>query len=163
MSEKYLFRKAGPEDAENVLKLYRSVVGQPFCTWNEFYPGQEELDCDLPAGNLFLLENAEGALAGAISIVSDNELDWFEGWENRENTAEFARVVIAPAFRGNGLAKLLVQNVLDEMRARGVSATHISVAKINIPAVKTYEALGFMIRGEADMYDNHYYLCEKIL
>ena len=38
-----VFRKAGKSDAETVLALYRAVIGTPYCTWDESYPGEEEI------------------------------------------------------------------------------------------------------------------------
>ncbi len=47
-----VFRKAGKSDAETVLALYRAVIGTPYCTWDESYPGEEEIRNDLACGTL---------------------------------------------------------------------------------------------------------------
>ena len=61
-------------DADEILALYRSVIGTPFCVWNENYPGQPEVDADIVAGTLYITTEAE-KIMGAISIVPLNELD----------------------------------------------------------------------------------------
>jgi len=155
-----IFRIAKESEGAKILELYRSAVGGEFCAWDEEYPGPEEVRGDLAAGNLYLLEDEEGEIAGAVSIVPENELDRFEGWKDR-NAAEFARVVIAPALQGKGLAKELVSGVIREIRSRGFTSVHISVAEKNIPARKTYLRAGFVDRGEEDMYGSHFILCEK--
>ena len=43
------FRKAEKKEAELINALYRSVMGDPFCTWDESYPGEEEIQGDLEA------------------------------------------------------------------------------------------------------------------
>lgn len=153
------FRKAKNEEAGDILALYRSVVGMPFCVWDD-YPGGPEIEGDLAAGTLFVLEQ-DNELLGAISIVPENEMDDFEGWQVNEGAREFARVVIAPKHQGEGLSRLLLDGIWQEFTRLGVSAVHISVAKVNIPAQKLYRSFGFEFCGEKDMYGSSYYLCEK--
>lgn len=153
------FRHAEPTEAQAILDLYQSVIGTPFCTWNEFYPGMEEIEADLAAGNLFVL--AEGdRLLGAVSVCPENELDGLTCWTSCENAGEFARVVIRPDAQGRGFSHLLVRNVLDEMRNRGLECVHISVAVRNIPAQKCYLHFGFREAGTANMWGNDYLLYE---
>ena len=37
-----LFRKAETCEAEAIRALYQAVIGTPFCTWDESYPGETE-------------------------------------------------------------------------------------------------------------------------
>ncbi len=157
-----VFREAEKCEAATVADLYRSVTGLPFCTWDETYPGEEEIRGDLEAGTLFVLEE-EGEVIGAISIVPENELDEQPCWKETKNAGEFARVVIRPDHQHEGLSRYLVDGVIREFRKRGAAAVHLSVAKINTPAQRLYRSAGFEFCGEADMYGNSYYLCEKIL
>ena len=156
------FRKAKKEEADRVRALYGAVIGLPFCTWNEDYPGEEEIRSDLSSGTLYVLEDG-GELFGAISIVPENELDGFDCWKVKEGAREFARVVISPDRQQKGLSHLLVEGILEVLSGMGTKAVHLSVAKKNVPARKLYESTGFKITGEADMYGNSYYLCEKML
>ena len=153
------FRKARADETDTILSLYRSVIGTPFCTWNDEYPGLWEITHDLETGNLFVLET-EGRLVGSISIVPENELDGLNGWSSLSNAGEFARVVVHPAFQGRHLARLLVSRVLEEMKERGFKSVHIAVVKENTPALKTYLNLGFRLVGEAAMWGHAFHLCE---
>ena len=155
-----LFRNARGDEADTVLALYRSVLGRPFCTWNEEYPGPEEVRRDLEAGNLFVLESA-GGIIGAVSVAPENELDNVIPWLSRGIAGEFARVVIAPAYQGRGLARVLVADVLRVMASRGIETAHISVAKVNPPARATYRGLGFIAVGEKKMWGHDFLLCER--
>ncbi|MCR4576422.1 MAG: GNAT family N-acetyltransferase [Clostridiales bacterium] len=157
-----LFRKAVRDDAGTVSALYEAVKGTRFCVWNESYPGEEEINSDLAAGCLYVLEDAKEVI-GAISIVPENETDGFLCWQVRQNAWEFARVVIRPDRQAQGLSRLLIDGVLKELRAMNAAAVHISVAKGNIPAQKLYAKAGFVIRGEAEIFGGSYYLCELIL
>ncbi len=42
-----------------------------------------------------------------------------------------------------------------------MKSIHLSVAKSNIPAYKTYIKLGFKTVGEVEIYGGDYYLMEK--
>ena len=175
-----VFRKGRREEAEKILKLYQSVIGSEFCTWNEFYPGREEINADMSCGNLYVLTEeknpgdggayGEDRIVGAASIVSENELDDLEFWsrpetagDREEKVCEIARIVVAPEYQGKGLAKKLLISLEEILRERGCSAVRLLVAVKNKPACRAYLHCGFRILGECDRYDDHYYVCEKIL
>jgi L-amino acid N-acyltransferase YncA len=157
-----LFRKAEKSEAESIMALYKAVIGTPFCTWDESYPGKSEIAGDLKAGTLYVLEE-DHQVIGAISIVPENELDHFNCWALKENAREFARVVIKPDQQHKGLSVYLVEGVIRELQRQGAAAIHIAVAKENIPAQKLYRKTGFDFCGEADMYGHSYFLCERTI
>ncbi len=155
-----IFRNATWNDAENVLLLYKSVLCMPFCTWNESYPGMEEIIEDLSAGTLYVLEeNRE--LIGAVSIVPENELNDLNCWTVKQNAREFARVVIRPDHQRKGLSALLIEGIIKELQKRNAAAIHIAVAKSNLPAQRLYQKMGFTFCGEAELYGHNFFLCEK--
>ena len=160
--EGMIFRKAEIKEQKKIADLYRSVIGMPFCSWNEYYPGEEEIRGDLAAESLYVLEE-NGELIGAISIVPENELDELDCWTVKENAREFARVVLRPGCQHKGRSYYLVEGILQELQKQHVGAVHISVVKKNLPALKLYENMCFVRRGEADLYGHSFYLCEKIL
>lgn len=160
--DKMVFRKAEQWESEVIMNLYRAVIGSPFCTWDESYPGEIEITEDLSSGTLYVLED-KGELIGAISLVPENEIDDFDCWKVKENVREFARVVVRPDHQNKGLSVYLVKGVIQELQKQGSAAIHIAVAKENIPAQKLYRKMGFDFCGEADMYGHSFFLCEKLL
>ena len=81
-----LFRKAETCEAEAISALYQAVIGTPFCTWDELYPGETEIAGDLSAGTLYVLEE-DHQVIGAISIVPENEWDDFNCWSIKKTSA----------------------------------------------------------------------------
>lgn len=157
-----IFRNAERIETQTILDLYSCVKGLSFCNWNEQYPGIQEISHDIETSNLFvMIHNSQ--IIGAISIVPENELDYKLCWSVRKETNEIARVVIHPDYQGKGYSKQLVLNVLEKLRERGCRGVHLAVAAANIPARKTYSQIGFITVDECDMYDDHYFLCEKAL
>ena len=157
----YIFTAAGAGDADKVLALYQSVIGREFCTWNEFYPGMEEIQTDYESGNLFVLRDG-AEIVGAISIVPDNELDDLEFWRIKDGkVGEIARVAVAPEYQGRGLALLMVRETEKILKHRGCRAVHLLAAKINIPACHTYQKAGYHLMGECDMFEHWFCAYEK--
>ena len=155
-----VFRKANKTDVENVLLLYRSAVGGEYCTWNENYPTDFEIDGDLAAGCLFVLEE-DGKIIGAGSIVPENELNGMPVWEESD-AGEIARITVCPECRGRGLSHVIVEGLMQSLLEKGRKAVHLSVAVKNVPARRTYAGLGFETKGKTEMYGNTYFLSEKI-
>ena len=156
------FRLAKFEELPLVQALYHSVIGSKFCTWDEDYPGSEDINADYGNSALFVLTEGS-SLLGAVSIVPKNELEELDCWHCRENTAELARVVVAPSMQGKGLSKRLVTEAENLLRQRGVKVVHLLAAVKNIPANRCYASCGYVRYGVIPMYDNLYYPCEKLL
>lgn len=153
-------RLAKNEDKNIVLKLYNEARKEKFCVWNDEYPSLLEILEDLKTNNLFVYAN-DNEIIGAISIVPINEMDDFLEWHYREKVCEIARIVIATKHHGKGLASLMIKDIFSICIEKGFSTIHLSCQCDNIPALKTYQKLGFKNVGNKYMYNNNYYLLEK--
>lgn len=156
-------RKAKPNELNQIESLYKSVIESEFCMWNEYYPTMEDILFDQNHGNLYVLEeNSE--IYGVISVVEYSELGSFDVWsEPNSPWIEISRLVISKNHQNKGLASFFVQQISEYLKDNGMQYLRLSVAKNNIPAIKTYNKLGFNIVGEYVEYDIDFYLCEKKL
>ena len=76
-------------------------------------------------------ERGTGVLAGyAIAHVGGDE-------------GEILNLGVAPAYRGRGLGRALVERMLAELRGRGARAVYLEVRESNVVARRLYESLGF--------------------
>ncbi len=156
-------RNATYNECEILLELYNSVKGEPFCVWDENYPCITEINMDMETQNVYVLTNGD-KIMGAVSVEAKNDMDDFNFWECNDGTqVEIARVVVAKDFRGQGLAKTMMDMLCPILIDRGCHSIHLAAAKINIPAYKTYTKAGFNTVGEAFIYGHNYYLMEKVL
>lgn len=155
------FRMATQSDAEQILSLYQDAKSSEFCVWNDSYPTITEIAQDLETDNLYVMTGGD-KIIGAISVVPENELDNFDCWSYKDGK-EIARVVVDKDYRGYGLSFEMVQSIETILRENGCKAIHLSVVKTNVPAYKTYIKAEFAVVGEAQMYDNDYYLMEKAI
>ena len=72
--KEYHFKMAHPENTEEILSLYQSVMGTEGCTWDETYPSRETIAKDFANQALFIIEDNAHKIAGAISIDEDTEV-----------------------------------------------------------------------------------------
>ncbi len=160
---KMYLRKATVSEKDTVWSLYKSVIGENGCAWDESYPGKTELQTDFETENIYVYV-LEERIIGAVSVIHKNELDGFDFWQvNDGNQKEFARVVIDKRYQGNGYAAAMVGELISLLKKENCSSLHILVAKCNTAAQKTYQKLGFQIRGECKEYGIFYYACELVL
>jgi ribosomal protein S18 acetylase RimI-like enzyme len=163
MNENIIFRKADLGDIEKILALYEDVRGGEFCVWDEGYPNRERAEEDISSGGLYVLSRGGEILASA-SVEPETEDDDLPEWRICDGThREVARVAVASAHQGKGLAKQIMGLLSDALRAEGARSIHLLAGKKNAPAVRTYRALGFDFIGECRRYNADYYVCEKLL
>lgn len=157
----YIFRLAKLEEKNIISSLYESVKDSIFCTWNEFYPDLDFIIDDIKNNCLYVLVD-NNKIIGAASIVPINELDEESYWKEK-NAKEIARICINTSHQGCGLAKEMVKEIEVILKNKGIKAIHLLAAIHNIPACKTYKALGYEVKSRVFMYDNDYYAMEKLL
>ena len=85
----------------------------------------------LPDGRLYLAL-ADGASAGCIAL---RKLD--------SERCELKRLYVRPAYRGHGLGRLLVDQILSDARAIGYRAILLDTLLPLKSAIKMYRGLGF--------------------
>ena len=156
-----IFQPAKKEDLPEILALYRSVIGIPGCTWSIAYPNEPTLHEDFSTGNLFVLRQ-RGHIAGAGSIVPENELDDLLCWHYRENPREVARIVINPDFQSKGHGQYLVHQLCRVLRKSGCKSIRLLASTENKRAIRIYQKCGFLSRGSVNRYDHQYYAFERI-
>lgn len=153
-----LFRHVHQDELEAVYNLYRSVLGSPYCVWDNDYPGWYDINEDYEASTLFVLEDG-GQIVGAISIIVHNELDALDFWQIPDSR-ELARVVVSPSSQGKGYAGIMVHEIASILKSEGIPSIHLLVAEQNIPAQRVYQRAGFQFRGKTFMFGHDYIGCE---
>ena len=69
-------------------------------------------------------------------------------YEWHDGNARLGRVAVAPAMRGQGLARPLTALMIQEaFSTPGIERLELNVYMFNQPALRTYEALGFKLEG----------------
>ena len=93
---------------------------------------------EFPERLCWMVEDAAGTFVGHAQL----------GFDWRDGNARLARVAVAPAVRGTGLARpILALVVAEAFNHPGIERVELNVFASNMPAIKTYEALGFTHEG----------------
>ena len=189
MNDNMEFRKAKREEAEEILQLYQSLIGTEYCVWTESYPTEREVEFDLSRNALFCLYEkmpepdereqrarlsegqtvgplpvTRGGLIGTISIDDDPEVEALSCWsDDLTPVAELSRLGVAVAYQNRGIARILLQEAMAELKSQGYKAAHILVAKDNVKALRSYEKLLFTTAGECELFGHSYWCYEKEL
>ena len=158
------------EEAEEILQLYRSLIGTEYCVWTENYPTEREVEFDLSRNALFCLyermpePDERERLIGTISIDDDPEVEALSCWsEDLTPVAELSRLGVAVEYQNRGIARILLQEAMAELKSQGYKAVHILVAKDNVKALRSYEKLHFTTAGECELFGHSYWCYEKEL
>lgn len=159
MIEKESFKLATMEDAEQIVAFYHSFIGTCGCTWDEGYPAMEHVCMDIEKDNLFLVKDEKGIVA-TISIDSDEQVDAIKKW-TIENSKEAARLAVRADLQGEGIARKMLQFLMEELKERGYEGIHFLVSPSNPAALASYRKLEFNNLGTEFIYGHEWYCYEK--
>ena len=158
------FERATLNDRNEILALYRSVVGSEFCTWTENYPCETDIEGDLARDDLFCLRSPDGEIVGVISVDQDESVEKLPCWSSELRPgAELSRLGVKPEYQNQGIARLLLRCGMEELRLQGKKSVHFLVCKTNRKALRSYDKLHFDVVGECSMYGEDWWCYEKKL
>lgn len=158
------FTLATVEDAQEILKLYRSVIGSEGCTWSLEYPNEENISADLSRASLFCMKTEEGEIIGAISIDDDPEVEQLTCWTKELSPGgELARLVVKESYQNQSIARKLLQEGMQELKKRGYQSVHFLVSKTNYRAIHSYNKFQFETKGESNLFGECWWCYEKEL
>ena len=133
-----LMRAATPADHAALFALWRSVPGiqlraedeyEPFCRYLERNPG------------LSLLVEAEGRPIASLLAGHDGRRGYLH------------HLVVAPAWRGRGLASALLAEVLARLAEQGVRKSHVFVLGVAPEALAFWRARGeWLARDDIEVF-----------
>lgn len=61
-------------------------------------------------------------------------------------------LLVLPEYRGQGIAKRLVQCCLSSLEALGIDKSHLDVLKGNVSAARYWQHMGWQLRDDIDRY-----------
>lgn len=156
------FVQATRADFDEVLSLYKSLLGTEGCAWDDEYPGPAQIDFDLSREALFVLKNESGQIIATISIDDDPFVKNLDFWKFSDGL-ELSRLGVLNDYRNKGIAKKMIEYASQEILKRGGKSVRYLVYKENGPAINSYKNLGFEKRGECRLFEEDFYCYEKSL
>jgi ribosomal protein S18 acetylase RimI-like enzyme len=94
---------------------------------------------------LIFLSIVDGMVAGKAELMLPPQSDQGQGWQGAVGYVK--RVIVRPEFRQFGLARGLMQHIIEYTRTElHLSALDLHVWEMNLPAIRLYESLGFEVQ-----------------
>ncbi len=95
---------------------------------------------------LIFLAEIESAPVGKAELMLP-PADSVGGTGTTSTTGYIKRVVVRPGYRGSGIARHLMEHIIDYARGEhGLDAIDLHVWEDNKPAIRLYESLGFQLQ-----------------
>ena len=154
-----IFRKAEKEDFYKIRSLYWNLIDQDqddpsFPHWKKgIHPSDEMIQDSIGTGQLYVL--ADGDEIAACVIANDEKVDGYLDvpWQIDSDEVIVLHVLaVHPNHRGKGLARRLVENVIEQERKAGKKALRLDVIENNTTAEKLYQKLGFQFIQTKTLY-----------
>lgn len=158
------FEKAKEANKEEILQLYRSLVGTTYCAWTDAYPSEKEIIGDMSRNALFCLRDEAHGIIGVISIDKDEAVETLPCWSKElQPSAELSRLGVKTEYQNQGIARKLLQYGMEELKKQGKKSVHFLVCKTNQKAIRSYDKLHFDIVGECELFGESFWCYEKEL
>jgi [ribosomal protein S18]-alanine N-acetyltransferase len=122
------FRQMSQSDLEEIMRIERASFAYPWSA--RFFLQELGVPCSRS-----LLAVTNGRTVGYI-------IYWFLASE-----IDIHNLAVDPAYRRQGIGRLLLHAVIDEARDRGLSRVTLEVRKSNDTARRLYQSVGFAVQG----------------
>ena len=130
------FKLANKENIADLLLIEQTTLGLK--TYSAMLE-QSEWEDAIKNGPVFLVKDSEQENIGYVSYELKSN-----------NHAYISGIVIVPKFQGQGLAKRIMNHVLEEIHV--IKRIDLVTHPDNIKAIKLYESLGFTIESRKENY-----------
>lgn len=127
-----MLRKYDPNDLPEILTLEQESQIAP---WTE--PIFQK--CFDLGSEAWVLEKDGGVIGFIISLMHEDE-------------THILNFSVRPGFQGQGFGSKLLQHVIDNGKANGISLVYLEVRRTNEAAIALYKKLGFAKIGERKKY-----------
>lgn len=95
------------------------------------------------------------SVAFVVAVAEDGVIGYLSG-ECGADECELSNIAVETAYRRRGVARALFDELLTELRRRGVNKVFLLVDSANTAAVALYDGLGFIRTGvRRNYYANH--------
>lgn len=97
-------------------------------------------------------EITENKFAIYMSASVDGTVIGYAGMWSICGEGHITNIAVHPEFRGNGVGSLLVEGLIGEAKAEGITRMTLEVRKSNITAQNLYKKYGFAVYGSRKAY-----------
>lgn len=154
-----IFRKAAKEEFYKIRSLYWNLIDREkddpsFPHWKKgIHPSDEMIQDSIEKGDLYVLVDGDEITACVIANAEKGDGYSDAPWQIDSDEVIVLHVLaVHPDHRGKGLARRLVENVIEQERKVGKKALRLDVIENNTTAEKLYQKLGFQYIQTKTLY-----------
>lgn len=100
--------------------------------------------------------SVSGELSNPLSLwivaVEGEQVIGYVGSQSVMGESDMMNIAVAPNFRRQGVARMLVKELIAQLKCNDVYCLTLEVRVSNIPAIKLYEKMGFVQVGRRPNY-----------
>ncbi|HYB00072.1 MAG TPA: GNAT family N-acetyltransferase [Ktedonobacteraceae bacterium] len=140
-----IIRIAAPEDIAIIAELDSLSTSPTRNIHREMEKYFGSVDPTTHEKTLIFLYEVDGVVAAKAELMLPPLSDHMESWQGA--TGYIKRVIVRPESRQHGLARDLMQHIIEYARKDlQLSALDLHVWEMNLPAIRLYESLGFELK-----------------
>ena len=147
-----VIRKAEERDLDSVVRVMRDANAEfgsilPRAFYAAYLANVLDVRSRLSESQLFVAEQPEGAIVGAITLYPDASS---QGWGWPSGWAGIRAVAVEPSARGLGIGRRLAERCIEHSRKLAAPTVCLHTAPFMKAAIRMYESLGFRRASEFD-------------
>ena len=139
------FERLKPEHLYQMAEIEKEAFDEPW-TVGMFLPELSDPNA------YYLVGVSDGATANAPVCEANDEVICYGGFHTVLDEGQIANIAVRADMRGQGLGRMLMQNLLELARNAGVKRITLEVKDTNERAVSLYKSLGFTVEGVRKRY-----------
>ena len=141
-SHRIAIRRITAADAEALAAFYNQLSDE---SKRLFRPLSEKTHRDRCLE--IIRDNEDGGKYDLVAVCQSSVVGWAFVW-NTDRPAEGSfGIGVSDEWQGQGIGKMLITQVLDACRGRGLTVVHLIVVQDNLRAQNLYEQMGFVKTG----------------
>lgn len=157
------FEQVAINEIDEVMKIYDSLRNDNLAGWNENYPDIEYIRRDIERKQMYCLKEDDRIIA-CIAYAKDGQFDEVSLITTQyKPTIELSRLAVSKDHQNKGIAKQMINTLLQMLKQEGYKSVHYLVSEGNTPALRSYAHLQFEYLGKVDMYDMRFLCYAKML
>jgi ribosomal protein S18 acetylase RimI-like enzyme len=134
------------------MALVRRVVPLMLATgnrqWDDGYPNESVFERDIALAQLWIAEKEDG-IAGVAALTMDQEPEYEQAnWDMSAKALVVHRLAVDPAFRGAGVASVLMQKAEEVAVERKFAVVRVDTNTENAATQRLFPKLGYRFAGE---------------
>lgn len=149
-----VFRKAEEADVINIMNIIKDAQNyfrdNGIDQWQNNYPNADTIYNDISNSNGYVLVENE-KIVGTVAVVFTGEKTYdtiYNGmWLSNEKYAAIHRIAINSALKGRGLSAVIINNVEDMCKKRGIKSIKVDTHRDNSSMQSLLKKNGFQYCG----------------